>query len=73
MIKIYNAAYKKCNVLKGKYMKKILFGIALILFGFYCTYISEIAHWGIVTIAGIIFSVAGILVSVFAVLGEDKN
>ena len=47
-------------------MKKILFGIALILFGLFCFYVSVEANWvnlqwlGLLTpVVGLVFSITG--------------
>lgn len=53
-------------------MKKVLLGIALILFGFYLTYISIYAEWPGVDLAGLCIAVAGLAVSLIGGLGKDK-
>lgn len=47
-------------------MKKILFGIALILFGIYCLMIARIAGWVGIDLLGLIFPIAGLA---FAAIG----
>lgn len=54
-------------------MKKILFWIALILFGFHCSYVAIHANWGIVQLFGILFSVIGMFVVIFGVLPKNKE
>lgn len=53
-------------------MKKVLLGIALILFGFYLTYISIHAEWAGVDFAGLCIAVAGLAVSMIGGLGKEK-
>ncbi len=45
-------------IMKG--IKKILFGIALILLGFFCVYVSSLGEWGIGEVIGLIFPVIGL-------------
>ena len=47
-------------------MKKISFGIALILFGLYCFYVSVEADWAFVQILGLLIPVVGLA---FAIIG----
>lgn len=47
-------------------MKKILFGIALILFGICCLMIARIAGWVGIDLLGLIFPIAGLA---FAAIG----
>lgn len=54
-------------------MKTILFGIALILFGFNCTYVAIWADWGVIQLLGIVLSVTGMLVAVFGFLQDGKK
>lgn len=52
-------------------IKNILFGIALIILGFYSLYVSNIGGWNIGEIIGLILPVVGI---VFAIVGLlDKS
>ncbi len=53
-----------------KSIKKILFGITLILFGFFTMYVSVYANWGIGQVFGLFLPVAGL---VFAILGYTEN
>jgi hypothetical protein len=53
-------------------MKRILFGIALILFGFNCTYVAGQAGWYGIDILGICFSVLGLIISIIGVMENEK-
>ncbi len=54
-----------------KGIKKILFGIALILLGFVCLYASSLGEWGVGQVIGLIIPVVG---SIFAIIGLlDKS
>ena len=54
-----------------KGIKKILFGIALILLGFVCLYASSLGEWGAGEVIGLIIPVIGF---VFAIVGLlDKS
>ena len=43
-----------------KAIKKILFGISLILFGFFCLYVSIAANWDMVQYLGLLIPVIGL-------------
>ena len=49
-----------------KGVKKILFGITLILLGFLCLYASSLGEWGIGEVIGLIIPIIGV---VFAIVG----
>ena len=54
-----------------KGVKKILFGISLILFGFFCLYASSLGEWVAGTAIGVVIPVLGLG---FAVAGfVDKH
>lgn len=53
-------------------MKKILLGIALILFGFNLTYISIYAELSGFDFVGLCISVAGLAVSLIGGFSKDK-
>ncbi|MBO5897054.1 MAG: hypothetical protein J6Q83_07130 [Clostridia bacterium] len=53
-------------------MKKILFGIALILFGFFCFYVSVEANWLIVHILGLLFPVIGLAFAINGFWGKGE-
>ena len=54
-----------------KGIKKILFGITLILLGFVCLYASSLGEWGTGEVMGLIIPVVGF---VFAIVGLlDKS
>ncbi len=55
-------------------MKKILFGIALMLFGFFCFYVSVGANWEIVQAVGLLIPIIGLVFSIigFSEKGEYK-
>ena len=46
-------------------MKKIVFGIALILFGFSMAYVSFVASWGIMHPISLVFIFMGLIFSIF--------
>ena len=46
-------------------MKKILFGIVLILFGFFCFYVSLKTNWPFVQILGLLIPIIGLGFSIF--------
>ena len=52
-------------------MKKILLGIALILFGFNMTYVTVQAQWAGADAIGLCISIAGLVVSLIGVFGKD--
>ena len=52
-------------------MKKVLVGIALILFGFNLTYIAVQAEWQGVDVFGLCVSLAGLVISVKAGLQKE--
>lgn len=53
-------------------MKKILFGIALILFGFFSFYVSVIADWDLIQLLGLVIPVIGIGFSIAGFLDKDE-
>lgn len=53
-------------------MKKILFGIALILFGFYTTYLGTISGEGLFEILGLVCAVFGLGFSVAGYFSKSK-
>ena len=54
-------------------MKKILFGIALILFGFYATYVGTISQEGIYTLIGLGCAVLGLGFSIVGFFSKSEN
>ena len=54
-------------------MKKILFGIALILFGFNMTYVGTISQEGIYTLIGLGCSVLGLGFSIVGYFSKSEN
>ena len=52
-------------------IKKILFGITLILFGFVTLYVSSLGEWGFGEVIGIFIPIVGILLAIAGLL--DKN
>ena len=54
-------------------MKKILFGIALILFGFYATYVGTISGDGIFELIGLGCSLLGLVFSVIGFFSKSQN
>lgn len=53
-------------------MKKIVFGIALILFGFSMAYISVQAQWGIVQVVSFLSVWIGLFFSIFGFIQKEK-
>lgn len=53
-------------------MKKIAFGIALILFGFSMFYISTQALWGIMELVSVLSVFAGLVFSIFGFTDKEK-
>lgn len=53
-------------------MKKVLLGIALILFGFNLSYVSISAGLSGIDVAGFCISVAGLAVSLIGGFSKDK-
>lgn len=53
-------------------MKTILFGIALMLFGFSMAYISVQAQWGIMQVISLLSVFIGLLFSIFGFIAPEK-
>lgn len=53
-------------------MKTILFGIALILFGFSMAYVSVEAQWGIMQVISILSIFIGLIFSIFGFITGEK-
>ncbi len=53
-------------------MKKIVFGIALILFGFSMAYISIQAEWGIMQVVSVLSVFIGLFFSIFGFIERKK-
>ncbi len=53
-------------------MKKIVFGIALILFGFSMAYISVQAEWGIMQVVSVLSVFSGLIFSIFGFIEREK-
>lgn len=53
-------------------MKTILFGIALMLFGFSMAYISMVAQWGIMQVVSLVSVFIGLLFSIFGFITSEK-
>ncbi len=53
-------------------MKKIVFGIALIVFGFSMAYISIQAEWGIMQVISVLSVFIGLLFSIFGFIEREK-
>ncbi len=51
-----------------KSIKKMLLGIALILFGFFLFYASIVADWGVLQVVGLFLPVIGILLVLFEMI-----
>jgi len=53
-------------------MKKILLGIALILFGFMCVYVATQAAWRGVDILGLIIGIFGLMLSIIGFYEKER-
>ena len=53
-------------------MKKMIFGIALILFGFSMAYFSVQAQWAIMQVVSLLSMLIGLFFSIFGFIGRDK-
>ena len=53
-------------------MKKILLGIAFIIFGFMCAYVAVQGEWRGVDIVGVISGVLGLAFSITGFFEKDK-
>ncbi len=53
-------------------MKKIVFGIALILFGFSIAYISVHAQWAIMQAVSLLSVFVGLIFAVYGFLEKEK-
>lgn len=53
-------------------MKNILFGIALILFGFICIYVAVQGGWGGLDVFGIIIGVCGLMFSISGLIEKRE-
>lgn len=53
-------------------MKKIVFGIALILFGFSMAYISMQAQWGIMQVVSLLSVFLGLFFSIIGFIAPEK-
>lgn len=53
-------------------MKKILFGIALILFGLFCFYVSVKTDWELLQVLGLLIPVAGLGFSIAGFLENGE-
>ena len=54
-------------------MKKMVFGIALILFGFSAAYISIHAEWVILELVSMLSIFIGLLFSIYGFFDNDKD
>ena len=54
-----------------KGIKKILFGISLILLGTACLYASSLGEWGFGEVLGLIIPAVGILFSISGLISKD--
>lgn len=55
-----------------KGIKKILFGIALILLGFLCLYASSLGEWGVGEVIGLIIPVIGVGFAIAGLLDKSE-
>ena len=55
-----------------KGVKKILFGIALILSGFLCLYASSLGEWNVGTVIGIIIPIIGLGFAICGLLDKSE-
>ena len=54
-----------------KGIKKILFGISLILLGTACMYASSLGEWGFGEVLGLIIPIVGIVFSISGLISKD--
>ncbi len=52
-------------------MKKMIFGIALLLFGFSMAYISAQAQWGVMQVVSLLAVFAGLLFAVWGFIEKE--
>jgi hypothetical protein len=57
-------------IMKG--IKKILFGIALILSGFFCLYASSLGEWGVGEVIGLIIPIVGVCFAIAGLLDKSE-
>ena len=62
----------KSEVKEENSMKKMILGIALILFGFSMAYISVQADWGIMSLASLLSVFIGLFFSTSGFIEKDK-
>lgn len=55
-----------------KGVKKILFGIALILFGFFCLYASSLGEWIVGELVGLITPIIGVGFAISGLLDKSE-
>lgn len=53
-------------------MKKIVFGIALIMFGLCMGYFSVLSDWGIMQLASLLSAVIGLVFSIFGFIEKER-
>lgn len=58
-------------IYRGNLMKKLIFGIALILFGFSTAYISAQAQWAIMQPVSLLAVFAGLLFAVWGFIEKE--
>ena len=56
-----------------KGIKKILFGISLILLGFLCLYASSLGEWGSGEVIGLIIPVIGFVFAIVGLLDKSER
>ncbi len=55
-----------------KGIKKILFGITLIILGFFCLYASSLGEWGVGEVIGLFIPVVGVGFSIVGLLDKGE-
>ena len=55
-----------------KGIKKILFGITLILLGFFCLYASALSEWNVGTVIGLIIPILGVGFAIVGLLDKSE-
>ena len=58
-------------IYRGTLMKKLIFGIALILFGFSMAYLSAQAQWAIMQAVSLLAVFAGLLFAVWGLIEKE--
>lgn len=55
-----------------KGIKKILFGITLILLGFFCVHVSSLGEWNVGEVVGLILPIIGVGFAIAGILDKSE-